>query len=76
MAMPRKLKYMNTFLDGISYLGVIESVTLPKLTRIMKEWRGGGMDGAVKVDQGQVVLTGRAADLLADTAIQDKYCAV
>ncbi|MBD7866964.1 phage major tail tube protein, partial [Klebsiella pneumoniae] len=33
MAMPRKLKYLNTFLDGVSYLGVIESVTLPKLTR-------------------------------------------
>ncbi|MFX5084971.1 phage major tail tube protein, partial [Acinetobacter baumannii] len=28
--MPRKLKYLNTFLDGVSYLGVIESVTLPK----------------------------------------------
>ncbi|MEI4907955.1 phage tail protein, partial [Klebsiella pneumoniae] len=24
MAMPRKLKYLNTFLDGVSYLGVIE----------------------------------------------------
>jgi branched-chain amino acid transport system ATP-binding protein len=33
-------------------------------------------DRAYILDQGQVVLTGRAADLLADTAIQDKYCAV
>lgn len=33
-------------------------------------------DRAYILDQGQVVLSGRAADLLADTAIQDKYCAV
>ena len=33
-------------------------------------------DRAYILDQGQVVLTGRAADLLADTAIQEKYCAV
>ncbi|MBC7580157.1 MAG: ABC transporter ATP-binding protein, partial [Tardiphaga sp.] len=33
-------------------------------------------DRAYILDQGQIVMTGRAADLLADTAIQDKYCAV
>ena len=44
MAMPRKLKYLNTFLDGVSYLGVIESVTLPKLTRKLENYRGGGME--------------------------------
>ena len=33
-------------------------------------------DRAYILDQGQVVMSGRAADLLADTAIQDKYCAV
>jgi len=33
-------------------------------------------DRAYILDQGQVVLTGRGADLLADTAIQEKYCAV
>ena len=48
MAMPRKLKYLNTFLDGGSYLGVIESVTLPKLTRKLENYRGGGMSGSVE----------------------------
>ena len=46
MAMPRKLKFLNTFLDGVSYLGVIESVTLPKLTRKLENYRGGGMSGS------------------------------
>ncbi|VDR25954.1 phage major tail tube protein [Raoultella terrigena] len=40
MAMPRKLKFLNTFLDGVSYLGVIESVTLPKLTRKLEKLPG------------------------------------
>ena len=52
MAMPRKLKYLNTFLDGVSYLGVIESVTLPKLTRKLENYRGGGMSGSAPVDLG------------------------
>lgn len=30
MAMPRKLKLMNVFLNGYSYQGVAKSVTLPK----------------------------------------------
>ena len=33
MAMPRKLKYMNVFLNGFSYQGIAKSITLPKLTR-------------------------------------------
>ncbi len=52
MAMPRKLKFLNTFLDGVSYLGVIESVTLPKLTRKLENYRGGGMSGSAPVDFG------------------------
>jgi len=53
MGLPRKLKNMNVFNDGISYIGQAASVTLPTLTRILEEWRGGGMDGAVKIDMGQ-----------------------
>ena len=56
MSIPKKLKNMNLFNEGRSYLGVIASVTLPKLTRKMEEWRGGGMDGSVKVDLGQDAL--------------------
>ena len=52
MAMPRKLKYMNVFLDGYSYQGVADSVTLPKLTRKLENWRGAGMNGVAPVDFG------------------------
>lgn len=53
MALPRKLKNFNLFNNGNNYLGQIEEVTLPKLSRKMEEWRGGGMDGPVQIDLGQ-----------------------
>ncbi len=52
MALPRKLKYLNMFNDGLSYMGVVESVTLPKLTRKLENYRGGGMNGAAAIDFG------------------------
>lgn len=52
MALPRKLKNMNIFNNGSSYLGEATAVTLPKLTRIMEDYRAGGMNAAVKVDHG------------------------
>jgi P2 family phage contractile tail tube protein len=52
MAMPRKLKNMNLFNDGHSYLGVSKTVTLPSLGRKMEAYRGGGMNGPVKADLG------------------------
>ena len=52
MALPKKLKHMNLFNDGNSYLGVAKSATLPTLARKMEAYRGGGMDGPVKVDLG------------------------
>lgn len=52
MALPRKLKHMNLFNDGVSYLGVAKSVTLPVLSRKMEAYRAGGMAGPVKIDHG------------------------
>lgn len=52
MALPRKLKNLNLFNDGHSYLGVSKSVTLPSLGRKMEGYRGGGMNGPVKADLG------------------------
>ncbi|WP_426136341.1 phage major tail tube protein [Pseudomonas sp. PWP3-1b2] len=52
MAMPRKLKNLNMFNDGNSYLGLVKSVTLPSLGRKMEAYRGGGMNGPVKADLG------------------------
>ncbi|WPP47697.1 phage major tail tube protein [Pseudomonas sp. AN-1] len=52
MALPRKLKNMNLFNDGNSYLGLSKTVTLPVLGRKMESYRGGGMNGPVKIDHG------------------------
>lgn len=52
MALPRKLKNLNLFNDGNSYLGLTKSVTLPVLGRKMESYRGGGMNGPVKIDHG------------------------
>lgn len=56
MALPRKLKNLNLFNDGVTYIGQVGEVTLPKLTRKMEEWRGGGMNAPIKVDHGMEVL--------------------
>lgn len=56
MGMPAKLKNMNVFNDGASYLGLCTEVTLPKLGRTFEEYRAGGMDGPVEVDMGGTAL--------------------
>ena len=50
--LPRKLKNFILFNDGNAYLGEVEEVTLPKLTRKMEDYRAGGMNGPVKLDFG------------------------
>lgn len=52
MALPRKLKYLNLFNEGNNWQGIVESLTLPKLTRKLENYRGGGMSGSAKVDLG------------------------
>lgn len=52
MALPKKLKNMNVFNDGISWLGEVAEVQLPKLARKFEDYRAAGMDGAVGVDMG------------------------
>ena len=68
MALPRKLKNINLFNDGNSYLGVAKSVTLPPLARKMEGYRGGGMNGTVKADLGMsddgISSTGKPAALI------------
>ncbi|MDO5609472.1 MAG: phage major tail tube protein [Pseudomonadota bacterium] len=53
MALPRKLKNFNVFADGESFIGQATEVTLPTLTRSMEDYRGGGMSGPIKIDNGQ-----------------------
>jgi len=52
MALPRKLKGLNLFNDSNSYQGVVTAVTLPKLSRKLDAYRGGGMNGAGFIDNG------------------------
>lgn len=57
MGMPSVLKNFNVFNDGESYMGQVSEVVLPKLTRKMEEWRGGGMQAPIKIDLGQEAIT-------------------
>ena len=57
MALPRKLKNMNLFNDGVSFVGVATEVVLPTLTRKLEEYRGAGMNGPVDADLGMEKLT-------------------
>jgi P2 family phage contractile tail tube protein len=52
MALPRKLKNLNLFHDGVSFLGQVVEFTPPTLTRQMEDYRAGGMNGPIKIDHG------------------------
>jgi P2 family phage contractile tail tube protein len=52
MGLPRKLKNINAFVEGKSYIGRIAEFEQPKLAIAMQDWRGGGMPGGVKIDTG------------------------
>jgi len=53
MALPSVLKHFNVFNDAKSYLGIVETIKLPKLARKFEDYRAGGMDGPVSIDLGQ-----------------------
>ncbi|WP_375592125.1 phage major tail tube protein [Chitiniphilus eburneus] len=52
MALPRILTKFNVFHNGTSHLGEVAELVLPKLTRKVDEYRGGGMGGPVDLDLG------------------------
>jgi len=52
MGLPRKLKNFATFVDGTNFMGEMEEVTLPTLSRKMEDWRSGGMNGPISMDLG------------------------
>ena len=72
MALPRKLKHLNMFVDGDNWVGIAESFTPAKLTRKFEKYRGGGMAGAADIDMGlddealatSFVVGGYVADLV------------
>ncbi|GAA0454219.1 MULTISPECIES: phage major tail tube protein [Aeromonas] len=52
MALPRKIKRLNVFLNGDNWVGEAEDFTPAKLSRKFEAYRGGGMGGAVNIDMG------------------------
>ncbi|MEZ6972582.1 MULTISPECIES: phage major tail tube protein [unclassified Aeromonas] len=52
MALPRKLKHLNMFLDGGNWIGVAEDFTPAKLSQKFEAYRGGGMMGAANIHMG------------------------
>ena len=52
MALPKKLKRLNVFLNGDNWVGEAEDFTPAKLSRKFEAYRGGGMGGAVNIDMG------------------------
>lgn len=52
MGIPSKLKNLNAYGNGQSFLGVIGEFEEPKLALILEDWRGGGMLGPVEIDMG------------------------
>lgn len=75
--LPRKLKNFLAYKGHGKqklYQGQIPEIELPKLTRVLEEYRAGGMDMPVKVDLGQEAMEmtikcgGHEADLYRDFA--------
>ena len=52
MALPRKLKRLNVFLNGDNWVGEAEDFTPAKLSRKFEAYRGGGMPGIANIDMG------------------------
>ena len=52
MALPRKIKNFNAFVDGTSYFGIATEAKLPQLKVMTEAHRGAGMDGPVGIDMG------------------------
>lgn len=52
MALPRKLKYLNMFLDGDNWIGVGEEYTPAKQALKLEAYRAGGMPGAAHINMG------------------------
>jgi len=52
MSLPKQLRAFNLFVDGNSFVGEVQSITLPKLSRKFETFRAGGMPVAVNLDMG------------------------
>lgn len=52
MGIPSKLKNLNAYVDGGSYIGIVGEYEEPKLALALEDWRGAGAIGPVQIDMG------------------------
>ncbi|GLS27370.1 phage major tail tube protein [Marinibactrum halimedae] len=52
MIIPKVLKNFNLFVDGNGFAGLVEQVTLPKLSLKMSDIYNGGMDAPIDLEMG------------------------
>ncbi|HVI51512.1 MAG TPA: phage major tail tube protein [Candidatus Sulfotelmatobacter sp.] len=77
MALPRVLKNYTLYIDGRSYAGLIEELTLPKLSLKTEEYQAAGMLGPIDLDMGmdgmklEFTLAEFNPDILASWGIAD-----
>ena len=55
--LPEILKKFDMFVDGGSFLGRVDEVTLPKIEKKMEEFQAAGMLGDVDIDMGYSKMT-------------------
>ncbi len=49
---PQMIEDMDLYIDGVTNIGKVSDVTLPKLSRKMEEYIGSGMAAPIKIDYG------------------------
>jgi P2 family phage contractile tail tube protein len=54
--LPRILNNYNLYIDGTSFAGRVEELTLPKLAKKTEEYQAAGMAGPIKIDLGNSLL--------------------
>lgn len=72
---PRILKNFNVYVNGTSYRGRIDEFEQPEISLKMEEYRAGGMDGAVEIDMGMEVMTGKVTITDPDSALFKLFAA-
>ena len=54
--LPKVLKNFNLFIDGRGYAGRVDEISLPKLTIHTEDYQLGGLDTALAMDMGKVLI--------------------
>ncbi|MGO8269277.1 phage major tail tube protein [Rhizobium ruizarguesonis] len=55
--LPRQVKAFNSYINGTSYAGRADTVTLPSLALMLEDHRAGGMDAPIKLELGMEAMT-------------------